>query len=228
MYKQAWYGPKMNSSKKRKLVEQEAVLEEEEESPPFPFPFMLPKSSNTNVHAVHNRIYFNDDITHDSVSALNRELRMMDDKLSVLGVTFQMDAPPIYLYLTTNGGEIYAAMSAIDCIKQLRCPVYTVVDGFVASAGTLISLAGKKRFIQPNGYMLIHELRSGMWGKMSSLTEEYDNVKKLMSHLIQFYTEHTNLKEKHLEKLLVKDSIWNAEECIKRGIVDEVYKPFTR
>jgi ATP-dependent Clp protease protease subunit len=159
------------------------------------------------------------------MSALNRELRMMDDKMSVLGVTYQMEPPPIYLYLTTNGGEIYAAMSAIDCIKQLRCPLYTVVDGFVASAGTLLSLAGTRRFIQPNAYMLLHELRSGFWGKMSDISEEFDNLKKMMDHLIQFYTEHTSLKAKQLEKLLTKDSIWNAKECLEKGVVDEIYAP---
>lgn len=226
MYNHSWGTSSMKKNKKRKTTEKAPVMEEEEgDGPSFPFPFMLPKSSNTNVHSVHNRIYFNDDITQDSISALNRELRTMDDKLSVLALTYQMDPPPIYLYLTTDGGEIYAAMSAIDCIKQLRCPVYTVVDGFVASAGTLLSLAGKKRFIQPNGYMLIHELRSGMWGKMTSLTEEYDNLKKIMNHLIQFYTEHTKLKEKQLEKLLIKDSIWNATECIQKGVADAVYQP---
>jgi len=222
------WGMQMKGGKKRK-VEKAPILEEEEEGggSAMPFPIMFPKSNATNVHSTHNRIYFNDDVTHDSMSSLNRELRLMDDKMSVLSVTFQIDPPPIYLYITTNGGEIYAAMSAIDCIQQLRCPVYTVVDGFVASAGTLLSLAGKKRFIQPNAYMLIHELRSGMWGKMSDITDEFDNLKKLMDHLIQFYTEHSKITEKQLAKLLKKDSIWNATECLQKGIVDEIYTPKT-
>lgn len=225
MYHNTSWGVQMKGGKKRKLEPAPQLEEEEDGSPMVPFPIMFPKSSTTNVHAVHNRIYFNDDVTHDSMSALNRELRMMDDKMSVLSVTFQMDPPPIYLHLTTNGGEIYAAMSAIDCIQQLRCPVYTVVDGFVASAGTLLSLAGKKRFIQPNAYMLIHELRSGMWGKMSDLTEEYDNLKKLMDHLIRFYSERTKITEKQLEKLLKKDTIWNATECIQKGVADAIFTP---
>jgi len=228
MYHNTSWGMQMKGGKKRK-VEKTPILEEEEEGggSGMPFPIMFPKSNTTNVHSTHNRIYFNDDVTHDSMSALNRELRLMDDKMSVFSVTFQIDPPPIYLYITTNGGEIYAAMSAIDCIQQLRCPVYTVVDGFVASAGTLISLAGKKRFIQPNAYMLIHELRSGLWGKMSDITEEFDNLKKLMDHLIRFYIEHSKITEKQLEKLLKKDSIWNANECLQKGIVDEIYTPKT-
>ena len=105
----------------------------------------------------------------------------------------------------------------------MKCPLYTVVDGFVASAGTLISIAGKKRYILPNAYMLLHELRSGFWGKMSDMTEEMENLKKLMDHLIEFYSTHTPLSKKTLEKLLTKDSIWNAKECISRGVVSGVF-----
>ena len=71
--------------------------------------------------------------------------------------------------------------------------------------------------------MLIHELRSGVWGKMSEITEEFENLKKLMNHLYSFYTQKTPFKLKELQKLLQKDTIWNAEECVKKGVADEIY-----
>src|SRR5210317_1448763 len=207
------------NSRKRKL-EEAPLLEDDEE---MPLPFIFPKMSSKNICSKNNNIYFNDDITNDSIFGLNRELRMMDDKLIALSLIHKTEPTPIYLYLTTNGGDVYAAFSAVDCIKSLRCPVYTVVDGFVASAGTLISLAGKKRYILPNAYMLIHELRSGVWGKMSEITEEFENLKKLMNHLYSFYTQKTPFKLKELQKLLKKDTIWNADECVKNGVADEIY-----
>lgn len=71
--------------------------------------------------------------------------------------------------------------------------------------------------------MLIHELRSGVWGKMSSIEEEVENLKKVMDHIHQFYLKHTTLTKKQLEKILTKDVIWNAEECIAKGVADELY-----
>lgn len=214
-----WCHTSALKNKKRKL----AAEEEDDEPQVFPFPLNLPKFSSANIHTIHNRIYFNDDITTESVTALNKELRMMDEKMSSLASMLRIAPIPIYLHLTTNGGDIYAAFSAIDCIKQTKCPVYTVVDGFVASAGTLISIAGKKRYILPNAYMLLHELRSGVWGKMSELTEEMENLKKLMDHLIDYYSTNTPLSKKTLLKLLTKDSIWNASECIQKGVVSELF-----
>lgn len=207
-------------SKKRKITPPRADDEQEELDLPFNLP-MLFGGGSAHVHIQNNRIYFNDDITSDSVTLLNKELRHVEEKMLRVGEMYRIQPPPIYLYITTNGGDIYSAFSVIDCINQLKTEVYTVVDGFVASAGTLISLAGKKRFILPNAYMLIHELRSGVWGKMSEITEEYENMKKLMDHLTDYYVKHTKLTKKTLEKILKKDSVWNAEECLRRGLVEE-------
>jgi ATP-dependent protease ClpP protease subunit len=135
-----------------------------------------------------------------------------------------VEKQPIYLHLTTDGGLIYSAFSVIDCIKSLSVPVYTVIDGFVASAGTLISLAGEKRFMCENAYLLIHELRGGVWGKMSEVDEEHMNLKKIMEHLKKIYLDNTKIKKKDLDGILKKDLIWDVNECIEKGLVDEIYK----
>lgn len=49
-------------------------------------------------------------------------------------------------------------------MSELTIPIYTVIDGYVASVGTLISVCGNKIYIGKNAYMLIRELRSGVWG----------------------------------------------------------------
>jgi ATP-dependent Clp protease protease subunit len=219
------YDKWMGSRKKRKIEEAPApvIMDDDDDDGGPSIPFVFPKPPSTNICAMHNRIYFNDDITYDSMFSLNKELRMMDDKLMAFSLIHRSEPMPIYLHITTYGGMIHAAFSAVDCMKSLRCPIYTVVDGFVASAGTLLSLAGKKRYIQPNAYMLFHELRSGFWGKMSDIDQEYCNLKKVMEHLVSFYTEHSPLTIKQLEKLLTKDSIWSAQECIEKGVVDQVF-----
>lgn len=198
--------------------------DDEDGGSPFSIPFVLPKfAGGTNVYSFMNHVYFNDEITNESVFALNKELRQVENKLRLVASTHGMQPGPIYLHLTTDGGSIHAAFSAVDCIQGMGIPVHTVVDGFVASAGTLISLSGKKRYIRPNAYMLIHELRSGVWGKMSSIEEEVENLKKVMDHIHTFYLENTKLTKKQLEKILTKDVIWTANECIAKGVADELY-----
>jgi len=83
-------------------------------------------------------------------------------------------------------------------------------------------LAAARRIIRPNAYMLIHQLSSGTWGKMNDMEEQVDNLKKLMTHMTQFYLQHTKMTTKALQKLLVTDTTLNAHECLQKGLVDEI------
>jgi ATP-dependent protease ClpP protease subunit len=211
---------------KRRRIEEAAKEAGDDDSDNGIMPFVLPMGGgkvNQTVYTHMNHVYFNDDITSESSFLLCRELRNAELQQKVVATSFNTKPTPIYLHLTTNGGEIHAAFAVVDTISQLSVPVYTVVDGFVASAGTLISLAGEKRFISRNAYMLLHELRSGVWGKMSSIEEEMENLKKIMEHITSYYMSKTKLNRKNLEKLLTKDVIWNADECVSKGVVDGVY-----
>lgn len=187
-------------------------------------PALFQKSANTYIYSNLTHIYFNNDINPDTAFELNKELRQVENKINMLSISLGIEKQPIYLHLTTDGGVIYSAMSIIDCIKSLSVPVYTVIDGFVASAGTLIALAGEKRYMCENAYILIHELRSGMWGKMTEINDEYCNLKRLMKHIIKIYVNNTNLTKSDLTEILKKDINWNLKKCIENGLIHEKYK----
>jgi ATP-dependent protease ClpP protease subunit len=195
------------------------------ESSSIKLPFIFQKNSNNYINTNFNHIYFNNDITSDTAFELCKELRNVETKIKTLSATLNIEKQAIYLHITTDGGVIYSAFSVIDCIKSLSLPVYTVVDGFVASAGTLISLSGEKRFMCENAYMLIHELRGGVWGKMSEMDEEHTNLNKIMEHIKRIYIDNTKIKQKKIDRILKKDLIWDVEECIEKGLIHEVYKP---
>ena len=215
-------GPK--KSNKRKAAD--AGLDDDDDQP-ITIPFRLPNlGGSSSIYSHANHIYFNDDITRESAFALNRELRHVENRLKHAAFTFDLnnDSVPIFLHLTTNGGLIDAAFSVVDCMNNLSVPVYTIIDGFVASAGTLISLAGKKRYIEENAYFLIHQLSSGVWGKMQEITDEYENLKKLANHLVSYYVDKTKMRKKEIQEQLKHDITWNATEVIARGIAERYIK----
>lgn len=181
------------------------------------------KQASFNIYTHENHIYLTEGINANTAFVLNKELRSLDIKLRTDAIAKNSDPVPIYLHLTTDGGYIHSAFSIIDCMKSLKVPVHTVIDGYVASAGTLISVCGTKRYIRPNAYILIHELRSGFWGKMTYLDEEHQNCKKIQEHLTKTYLETTKLTKSRLTTLLKKDLQFNADEALEMGIVDEIY-----
>lgn len=136
----------------------------------------------------------------------------------------KVEPKPINLYITSNGGLVYQVFGAIDTIRGMKVPVNTICKGFVASAGTLLSMAGKKRYITESSYMLIHELRAGHWGKYTHLSESLDNSKQLMEHIKNWYLKRTKMTSEELDEQLKKDVSWNAQMCLEKGLVDEIIK----
>lgn len=214
-------GQGKGSNKKRARVAETTSDDDE----PLTIPSILLGKGGSTLYSHFNHVYFNDDITFDTAFALNKELRDAETKIKTTAVALGLKPMPMFLHITSHGGSVHAAFSVVDCISQLSVEVHTVADGFVASAATLITLSGAKRFITPNAYMLIHELRSGVWGKMTSIEEEFVNLKKIMDHITGFYTKRTSITKKSLEKILTKDLIWNADESIEKGLVHELYIP---
>jgi ATP-dependent Clp endopeptidase proteolytic subunit ClpP len=188
------------------------------------------------IKRIGNTIYFSDRINYETAHHLNILLKqceqdILDDvkdaddyikKSKLRNVNISSEPKPIVLILTTHGGLVHAAFSVVDTIQSLRVPVNTVVCGYVASAGTLISLAGTKRFITPNSFMMIHEIRSGFWGRYSDTRVEYENITKLMEHVTKYYMEKTKITKEKLSEMLRADNDLNATECLELGLVHKI------
>ena len=201
----------MYNLKKRKRTCEDEELEEKEQA-------------EDNIYIINNHLYFSSDITPKSAFTLCKYLRTLEIKLKIENISMSSSVKPeIYLHITTNGGCIYSAFSIIDCFESLSIPVNTVIDSNVSSAGTIISIHGNKRYICNNSYVLIHELRSGCWGKLAYLDDTYKNCLKIQDHINQIYLDKTKITKKYLKEILVKDLELNADECIRLGIADEIY-----
>lgn len=177
----------------------------------------------TNSQKIKNNLYY---IKSIFIYALCFILEFMlgienINKCKVENVTIEPETE-IKLYIVSYGGCVHNAFNIIDVIKSMEIPVHTICKGFVASAGTLISLSGKKRFITKHSYMLIHELRTGCWGNFSYIKDDYFNSHELMNCIKNYYVENTKLNMEELELQLKQDVMWNATNCLKNGLVDEI------
>jgi ATP-dependent Clp protease protease subunit len=92
----------------------------------------------------------------------------------------------------------------------------------VASAGTLISSVGKRRYCGKHAHMLIHQLSSAIYGTFTELQSGMDSATALMKILKEFYKKNTKIPMKKLDELMTKDIYLNSGECLSYGIVDEI------
>lgn len=204
--------------------------DEKEQVNPIQIPNIIINSSGSEeaqtpngIRVLNNKILFYSEIDESTVLELNKVLFELDIKLQSIKTVFGDEyEPKIDLHINTYGGSIFAAFSTVDTINKLKTKVYTHIDGSVASAGTLISAVGKKRYMGQHAHLLIHQLSSGVYGKFSEMEDEIFNCTNLMKLLKNFYKKNTKLPMKKLDELLKRDIWLNAEECLEYGIVDEI------
>lgn len=173
------------------------------------------------INSLENNLYFYSPVTEESAILLENKLIALNERNKKL-LEQNIDMGPINLHIQSFGGSLFHTIYLMDLIQNLETPVHTYINGFAASAATLISIAGKKRYITKHSLMLIHQLSTASAGKYSEIKDEMENNDLLMEMIISFYIERTNLNREMLNRLLKRDIWLNSSKCLKYGLVDEI------
>jgi ATP-dependent protease ClpP protease subunit len=177
----------------------------------------------TSVKVYDNNIYFYGPITTESSRELDDALILLDKNSKIFSTNFGINPPPINLHIQSEGGSLMSTFYVIDLINNLETPVYTYVDGYVASAGSLISVIGKKRYMTKNSFIMIHQLSSSLGeGKFNDLDDNMDNLNKFMNTIRNIYLEKTKIDIDNLNNILEHDLWMNSKESLEYGLVDYV------
>ena len=177
----------------------------------------------SHIKSTDNSISFYGGVDIITAGELNRLLTEVDVRLqntkNILGSDYK---PTIHLRIRSDGGGLFEGLAVLDRIRTLKSDLYTYVEGGAASAATLISIAGKKRYIGKNSLMLIHQLSAGNYGNFQQLEDHQENYRRLMNIIKGVYKQYTKLPMKTLEEILKRDLWLTPEECLKYGMVDEI------
>ncbi len=180
--------------------------------------------TTTTVRSANNNIYFYGAVSESSTLQLKTKLEELDLHLQTIAIHYKIDAPPIHLHIQSYGGSLLHTFYIMDVIKLLKTPVYTYVDGFAASAATLMSVCGKRRFMTESSVMLVHQLSSGASGKFEEIKNEYSNLVEFMEIIKKTYLNYGNISSDNLDALLKQDLWLNSAKSLEYGFVDEIIK----
>jgi len=177
------------------------------------------------IKRIDNHIYFYSDVEQGSILQLNLTLKELEKEILSYSSKFNSEPAKIYLHINSHGGDLYSALSAVDTIINLKVKVVSIIEGFAASAATIISVVASERVIQKHAYMLIHQLSSGFWGKYQEFEDEAKNLDRLMKMIKEIYKEYTHIKmsgKNGLNECLKHDLLWDCNECVKVGLIDRI------
>ena len=161
------------------------------------------------------------DISTQNCLFLTETLKKMDYQSKIIEIQYGYRAP-IKLHLQSHGGELLPSFYVCDFIQNLETPVHIYIDGYVASAASLIAVCGKERIMTRHSFMLIHQLKSKLSGKFNEMEDEIRNLNFFMNNLKNIYLNNSKISSEKLDKLLSTDIWISAEECLSLGLIDKI------
>ena len=132
---------------------------------------------------------------------------------------------PVTVFINSPGGEIFSGFAIFDMLNFISCPVTTIVTGFAASMGSILSLAADKghRYAMPQAKIMIHQpLLMGYQGRATECEIQAREILKTRDHLVKLYAEQTGKSREVIKKALDRDNWFTAEEALEYGLIDKV------
>ena len=161
---------------------------------PLNYKNMATSSPQTLITKTNKDIYFYGPLNDESCFRLHYTLE------ELIKINKNND---INLYLQTEGGSILPTLPIVDLIKSSEVNINTYVKGYCASAGTLLSVCGYKRYMTNNSLILIHALRQeNVGGTYNNIKDTYENADLIMNIIKKIYLENTKISENQLEYFL--------------------------
>jgi len=133
----------------------------------------------------------------------------------------------ITVFINSPGGEIFSGFAIFDMLKFIECPITTVVTGFAASMGSVLSLAADegRRVAMPQAKIMIHQpMLMGYQGRAADCEIQAKEILKTRDHLINLYSEQTGKDYEEIKQAIDRDNWFTSEEAMEFGLRDRIVK----
>ena len=131
---------------------------------------------------------------------------------------------PIYIYVDSPGGDVYAGFAIFDTIRFINAPVYIIGTGLIASAAALIllSVPKERRLGLPHSSYLIHQPSSGMKGVATDIQIHAKEMEKTRAVINRIIAGQTGKPFEQVEKDTDRDYWLDANEAVEYGLISRI------
>lgn len=133
----------------------------------------------------------------------------------------------ITVRLDTVGGDARIGLFICNKLKSLKengTKIKVIVDGLVASAGSIIMCAGDTISVFSNSMIMIHEAKVEMNGyySVADLKRVENSTNAYNDMIVATYAQKTGLSEEKLRGMIHRETWFVGQEAVDNGFADEV------
>jgi ATP-dependent protease ClpP protease subunit len=128
----------------------------------------------------------------------------------------------VHLRINSPGGDVFAAQTICQAIRDTGAKVIAHIDGYAASAATVIAIAADEVEISEGGFYMIHNAWTWAMGNANDLTATAGLLSKIDSSLASQYARKSGMAVEDLRAAMDAETWYTAEEAVAAGLVDRV------
>ena len=168
--------------------------------------------------------------------------RLMYDKIIFLGSEINEDvanivtAQLLYLnsimdkdedckmFINSPGGSVIDGLAIYDVMNFIDPDVATYCMGMCASMGSILVSSGAKgkRYILPNGEVMIHQVSGQSSGQFSDMEIAVKHAGRLQETLYSILANNTGKDIEQIRKDADRDNWFTAQEAVDYGLIDKI------
>ena len=143
----------------------------------------------------------------------------------------QTGQPVVPVVIDSYGGQCYSVLAMIDIIKNCPIPVATIVEGKAMSCGAILFAFGEEghRYVGPNATIMIHDVSSGIFGKVEEIKADAKETDRLSKHIYKSMANHIGQPDSYFLDLIHEKSHadWylTPEEAKKHKLANHIRLP---
>lgn len=160
------------------------------------------------------KMYLIGDITYEAYDAFSKELsEVIKSKSNIV---------KIILELSSTGGDAYVSLAFYSKIKSCRIPIEIVGNGFIASAAVLILAAGKKRYMTPESWVMVHEETEELNCEVHQAERMIAHQRRMEDQADRILAANSNISAEKWKEMHKETTYLTAEECRAIGLIEEI------
>ncbi|WP_298029324.1 head maturation protease, ClpP-related [uncultured Dysosmobacter sp.] len=145
--------------------------------------------------------------------------REFSDELTALG-----KVPEIVVRINSGGGDVFAANAIYTRLKDNPAKITVKIDGWAASAATIIAMAGDTIEIPGNGVFMVHNAKMGLigyYGK-AELEKMMEEIGVINNSIVNGYALKTGKKPEEIAAIMEAETWMDGKQAVEAGFCDKL------
>ncbi|MED4172366.1 Clp protease ClpP [Halalkalibacterium halodurans] len=135
------------------------------------------------------------------------------------------ESKEIVIHLNSGGGDAFDGIAIYNQLKNHDAKIIVHIDGFAASAASIIAMAADELIMHTGTMMMIHEASTVAWGTKKEVRSALNALEGLDKSLVDIYMTRFKGERSEMETFIENETWFTVDEAVAVGLADKVADP---